>query len=112
MRWTGIGDGEGEGDGEGDGASGLGLGDGEVTAACCGPAHDHSVARQTMTSAVDRLIAVTVCLISQGSPHKDSNVLYRRGIVIGIGGTTIFALSGDVNFTHTVTVNILQGSPA
>ena len=57
MRWDGIGDGEGEA--EGDGASELGLGDGEVTAACCGPVHDNSAARQTIKSAVDRLIAVT-----------------------------------------------------
>jgi len=45
-------------------------------------------------------------------PGSESNVLYPRGIVFGIGGTTIFAVSGDVNFTHTVTVNILQGSSA
>jgi len=61
MRWEGPEDGEGKGEGEGEGvgASGLGLGDGEVTAACCGPAHDNRMARQTITSAVDRLIAVT-----------------------------------------------------
>jgi hypothetical protein len=57
MRWEGGGDGEGEGDG--DGATGVGLGDGDVTAACCGPAHDNSVARQTITIAADRLIAIT-----------------------------------------------------
>lgn len=42
----------------------------------------------------------------------DSNVLYPRGIVFGVGGMTIFAVSGDVNFTRTVTVNILQNPSA
>ena len=40
MRWAGGG---GVGDGEGESIAGEGLaeeGDGEVVAACCGPAHD------------------------------------------------------------------------
>jgi hypothetical protein len=40
----------------------------------------------------------------------DSNVLYHRGLAFGVGGTTIFAVSGDVNFKHTVVVNLLRAS--
>ena len=41
-----------------------------------------------------------------------TDLLYPRGLAFNAAGTRLFAISGDVNFTHTVTFHVLTTLPA